>query len=284
VLFERDELELTLRRGLSALSGTRELLTPTTLALSAALRFDEPEVGAFGRALAGVRAVNFDRLGGFMNPIPALPGPALTTQIFLDAPGGVTAPFDEREIALRMLREADPGIDDVEVIRDDTGVTAGGCPAPAPGALRRQPAAVVRHRTGVDRHADVVRAGRARAERAAHRQHPAVRRNRREPSPHLSAHLLELFQDPATNPRGAQLIFSTHDTSLLNHLNRDEVWLTEKDSDGSTRLTALAEYGGDKVRRSTNLERACLQGRFGALPQIDEVELRHALGLAAGDN
>jgi hypothetical protein len=128
VLFERDELELTLRRGLSALSGTRELLTPTTLALSAALRFDEPEVGAFGRALAGVRAVNFDRLGGFMNPIPALPGPALTTQIFLDAPGGVTAPFDEREIALRMLREADPGIDDVEVIRDDTGVTAGGVP------------------------------------------------------------------------------------------------------------------------------------------------------------
>jgi AAA15 family ATPase/GTPase len=102
--------------------------------------------------------------------------------------------------------------------------------------------------------------------------------------PHLSAHLLKLFQDPATNPRGAQLIFSTHDTSLLNHLNRDEVWLTEKDSDGSTRLTALAEYGGDKVRRSTNLERAYLQGRFGALPQIEELDLRHALGLAAGDN
>jgi hypothetical protein len=71
---------------------------------------------------------------------------------------------------------------------------------------------------------------------------------------------------------------------LLNHLNRDEVWLTEKDSDGSTRLTALAEYGGDKVRRSTNLERAYLQGRFGALPQIEELDLRHALGLAAGDN
>lgn len=41
--------------------------------------------------------------------------------------------------------------------------------------------------------------------------------------PKLSARLLELFQDPATNPRGAQLIFTTHDTSLLNYLNRDEV-------------------------------------------------------------
>jgi hypothetical protein len=67
-------------------------------------------------------------------------------------------------------------------------------------------------------------------------------------------------------------------------LNRDEVWLTEKGADGATRLTALAEYGGDKVRRSTNLERAYLQGRFGALPQVDEVGLRQALGLAAGGN
>ena len=45
--------------------------------------------------------------------------------------------------------------------------------------------------------------------------------------PKLSARLLELFQDPETNPLGAQLIFATHDTSLLNHLNRDEVWLTD---------------------------------------------------------
>src|SRR5690606_6888698 len=70
--------------------------------------------------------------------------------------------------------------------------------------------------------------------------------------PRLSARLLELFQDPETNPRGAQLIFTTHDTSLLNHLNRDEVWLTEKAPGGYTELTALAEYGGDKVRRSLN--------------------------------
>jgi AAA15 family ATPase/GTPase len=102
--------------------------------------------------------------------------------------------------------------------------------------------------------------------------------------PRLSARLLELFQDPETNPHGAQLIFTTHDTSLLNHLNRDEVWLTEKDDGGATTLTALAEFGSDKVRRSLNLEKAYLQGRFGAVPELDQYMLRRALGLASSDS
>lgn len=100
--------------------------------------------------------------------------------------------------------------------------------------------------------------------------------------PKLSARLLELFQDPVTNPSNAQLIFTTHDTSLLNHLNRDEVWLTEKGKDGATTLIALAEYGGDKVRRSLNLEKAYLQGRFGAVPDLDQFTVRRALGLVPG--
>ena len=101
--------------------------------------------------------------------------------------------------------------------------------------------------------------------------------------PRLSTRLLELFQDPDTNPFGAQLIFTTHDTSLLNSLNRDEVWLTEKGGNGATTLTALAEYGGDKVRRSLNLEKAYLQGRFGAVPELDQFTLRRALGLVSND-
>ena len=62
--------------------------------------------------------------------------------------------------------------------------------------------------------------------------------------PRLSVRLLEIFQGPETNPRGAQLVFTSHDTSLLNALNRDEVWLTEKDSGGATGLVALAEFPG----------------------------------------
>ena len=101
--------------------------------------------------------------------------------------------------------------------------------------------------------------------------------------PRLSARLLELFQDRETNPRGAQLIFTTHDTSLLSHLNRDEVWLTEKGDSGATTLTALSEYGGEKVRRSVNLEQAYLQGRFGAVAELDQFALRQGLSPAAGD-
>jgi AAA15 family ATPase/GTPase len=99
--------------------------------------------------------------------------------------------------------------------------------------------------------------------------------------PRLSMHLIGLFQSPETNPYAAQLIFTTHDTSLLGRLNRDEVWFTEKGGDGATRLTALSDFGGEKVRRSTNLEKAYLQGRFGAIPEVDETFIRRVL--AAGD-
>lgn len=75
------------------------------------------------------------------------------------------------------------------------------------------------------------------------------------------------------------MIFSSHDISLLNHLNRDEVWLTEKLEDGTTRLGALAEFAGERVRRSQNLEKAYLHGRFGALPDVDRTEILRALGL-----
>jgi AAA15 family ATPase/GTPase len=97
--------------------------------------------------------------------------------------------------------------------------------------------------------------------------------------PTLSMHLIRLFHDPATNPKGAQLVFTSHDTSLLNHLNRDEVWLTEKLDDGTTRLGALAEFAGERVRKSQNLEKAYLHGRFGALPEVDRTEVLRALGL-----
>ncbi len=98
--------------------------------------------------------------------------------------------------------------------------------------------------------------------------------------PELSARLIKLFQDPTVNPLGAQLIFTTHDATLLNSLNRDEVWLTEKSKGLVTSLKALAEYSGERVRRSVNLEKAYLRGRFGAVPEIDQIAVREAIGLS----
>jgi uncharacterized protein len=285
VLFERDEMDLTLRRGLSSLSGTRELLTPTTLALSAALRFDEPEVGAFGRALAGVGMVDFRQRSYGIRSVSPPRRFQSTHTLFVETEVDIGAGIDERGIALGMLRLADLGIDDVEIVRDDAGLPSGyrghqihlvhrAADQRLPFDLQDESAGTRRWFGLIGPVLSALRTGQIllfdEIDASLH--------------PRLSAHLLTLFQDPETNPRGAQLIFTTHDTSLLGHLNRDEVWLTEKGADGATRLTALAEYGGDKVRRSTNLERAYLQGRFGALPQVDEVGLRQALGLAAGGN
>jgi len=56
--------------------------------------------------------------------------------------------------------------------------------------------------------------------------------------------IVEVFQDPQVNENGAQLIFTTHDTSLLdsNLLRRDQIWLTEKQSDQSSELLPLRRF------------------------------------------
>lgn len=60
--------------------------------------------------------------------------------------------------------------------------------------------------------------------------------------PHLTAHLVRMFQSEQTNPRGAQLIFTTHDASLLGTtfgeevLARDQIWFVEKAPGGSSTL------------------------------------------------
>lgn len=82
---------------------------------------------------------------------------------------------------------------------------------------------------------------------------------------HACVQVLNLFLSKKTNPKGAQLIATTHDTNLLNlkHLRRDEIWITDKDDVGATDLSSFADF---QVRRTDNLERGYLQGRFGGVP------------------
>jgi uncharacterized protein len=85
--------------------------------------------------------------------------------------------------------------------------------------------------------------------------------------PLLVGEIVRLFNRIETNPRGAQLIFNAHDTELLNGplLRRDEIWFTEKDRAGATRLYPLSDF---KPRKAENLQRGYLQGRYGATPII----------------
>lgn len=83
--------------------------------------------------------------------------------------------------------------------------------------------------------------------------------------PLLVRRLVELFQTPAINKLGAQLIFTTHDTSLLDPelFRRDQIWFVEKDLEQATKLYPLSDFS---PRKNEALERGYLMGRYGALP------------------
>lgn len=86
--------------------------------------------------------------------------------------------------------------------------------------------------------------------------------------PLLTRHLIEMIQDQAINKNHAQLIFTTHDTGLLDLklLRRDQIWFAEKDEKNmQTDIYALTEFS---PRKDENIARGYLQGRYGAIPFI----------------
>lgn len=90
----------------------------------------------------------------------------------------------------------------------------------------------------------------------------------------LVRELVRLFHRPEINTGGAQLIFTTHDTSLLDApglFRRDQVWFVEKDRDQASTLVSLSEFS---PRKNEALERGYLIGRYGGIPFLS-----HTLGL-----
>jgi hypothetical protein len=87
--------------------------------------------------------------------------------------------------------------------------------------------------------------------------------------PALVTELIRLFQDPSTNPNRAQLIFNSHDPTILGDssesrlLGRDQIWFTEKLADGNSRLYPLLEL---RPRKHEAVGRRYLDGRYGATP------------------
>lgn len=101
--------------------------------------------------------------------------------------------------------------------------------------------------------------------------------------PDLVGQLVRLFQDPETNPRRAQLIFNSHDATLLGDsaghrpLGRDQVWFTEKDgTTGVSRLYALSDLD---PRKGEAVSRRYLAGRYGARPIVSHEEFAAAADL-----
>ena len=98
--------------------------------------------------------------------------------------------------------------------------------------------------------------------------------------PLLTARLISLFRGSETNSRGAQLIFTTHDASLLGTalgeevLARDQIWFVEKDSHGASRIYPLSDF---KPREGENRERRYLGGSYGAVPILGGNNLADAV-------
>lgn len=95
--------------------------------------------------------------------------------------------------------------------------------------------------------------------------------------PILLRNLVNLFHSPETNPKGAQLIFNTHDTTLLDTntfalplLRRDQIWLVEKNKRGESEIYSLWDFK-QTPRKDEALQKGYLGGRYGAIPIIDRL-------------
>jgi len=91
--------------------------------------------------------------------------------------------------------------------------------------------------------------------------------------PLIGLAIVKLFNCVKSNPKNAQMLFTTHDTNLLGTtlgeptLRRDQIWFAEKDKEGASKLFPLTDY---KPRKAENLERGYLQGRYGAIPFLGD--------------
>jgi uncharacterized protein len=96
--------------------------------------------------------------------------------------------------------------------------------------------------------------------------------------PLLVRDFLGLFKSSSTNPLNAQLVFTTHDVTLLDTvpgpppLDRDEVWILEKQASAASSLFSLSDY---KVRKDENFARGYLMGRYGGVPspRLEEISV-----------
>lgn len=90
--------------------------------------------------------------------------------------------------------------------------------------------------------------------------------------PLLTKKIVELFNSQQINKNGAQLIFVTHDTNLLDNsvLRRDQIYFTEKNKLSQTVVYSLADFKG--VRNDASYEKDYINGKYGAIPFLGNFE------------
>lgn len=88
--------------------------------------------------------------------------------------------------------------------------------------------------------------------------------------PILTRRIVKLFNSKETNPRGAQLIFTSQDTNLLDQslFDKEQIWFIEKDKYGASHMVSLSEY--KDIRKEHKIERNYIMGKYGAIPYLGD--------------
>lgn len=91
--------------------------------------------------------------------------------------------------------------------------------------------------------------------------------------PNLVCRIVSIFNSKELNPKNAQLVFNTHDTNLLSSglFRRDQIWFTEKDKYGASKLFSLADFKSE-VRKTDNFEDNYIRGKYGAVPFLGDFD------------
>jgi AAA15 family ATPase/GTPase len=92
--------------------------------------------------------------------------------------------------------------------------------------------------------------------------------------PYLCRFLISLFHHPVSNPYHSQLIFATHETTLLdrNTFRKDQIWITSKDKYGCTKLYSVYDLDVEGLRDDIPFDKWYMSGKFGGLPKIKELD------------
>jgi hypothetical protein len=210
---------------------------------------------------------------------PATMNPALTMQL-LDRPDGL-------DQLLPFLREADLGIEGVEVRREPMSAAPGSIVMLGSGLLEQRQGSAVPNivrvtfehkaddrdpiKLGIDEESAgtqiLFKSAGAWLNVFANGEVLLFDEVDTSLHPALTRFLISRFHSSKHNAKNAQLIFSTHNTSLLDQdlLRRDQIWFVEKDSRGSSRLFPLTDF---KPRNDEVIEKWYMRGRYGALPLL----------------
>lgn len=94
--------------------------------------------------------------------------------------------------------------------------------------------------------------------------------------PKLLRYVIELFTNPQSNKRGAQLLLTSHDITTMNHdvFRRDEIWFCAKNPLGASKLYSLASFrkeDGTMIRNDEAYGKRYIEGRYGADPYIQRI-------------